>query len=259
MSPPLSLVEVETRGAIAVLALNRPDKLNALNAALFDALEAALDAAEGSDARAVVIAGRDGRAFSAGADFKEIGIFPPSAIEERNRRARTLFNRIAESPKVTVAAIEGIAFGGGFELALACTFRVAGREARFSFPEIGLGAMPTYGGTQRLPRLIGENRALELILKGAEVNAETALEMELLNRLARPGESAVDTACRFLEPVAATSLAAQHCARRSVTAAFQEGGVRIEAENTEAVSMLADAREGIAAFLEKRPPVFVDR
>ena len=143
-----------------------PDKLNALNAALFDALEAALDAAEGSDARAVVIAGRGRRAFSAGADLKEIGIFPPSAIEERNRRARTLFNRIAESPKVTVAAIEGIAFGGGFELALACTFRVAGREARFSFPEIGLGAMPTYGGTQRLPRLIGENRALELILTG---------------------------------------------------------------------------------------------
>ena len=176
MSPPLSLVEVETRSAIAVLALNRPDKLNAL--------EAALDAAEGSDARAVVIAGRGGRAFSAGADLKEIGIFPPSAIEERNRRARTLFNRIAESPKVTVAAIEGIAFGGGFELALACTFRVAGREARFSFTEIGLGAMPTYGGTQRLPRLIGENRALELILTGAEVNAETALEMGLLNRLA---------------------------------------------------------------------------
>lgn len=259
MSPPLSLVEVETRGAIAVLALNRPDKLNALNAALLDALEDALDAQEKSDARAIVISGGGGRAFSAGADLKEIGVFPPSGIDERNRRVRALFNRIAESPKVTVAAIEGIAFGGGFELALACTFRVAGRNARFSFPEIRLGVMPTYGGTQRLPRLIGENRALELILTGAEINAETALEMGLLNRLAQPGESAIDTGCRLLEPIAATSLAAQRYARRSVTAAFHEDGVRIEAENTEAVSMLADAREGIAAFLEKRTPAFVDR
>lgn len=165
-------------GKIAVLTLNRPKALNALNGPMLDALDAALDAALHDRKRAVVLQG-SGRAFSAGADLKETHADPM----DRVRRVHGLVCRLQQLPIITVAAVDGFALGGGLELAMACTFRVAGPNAMMGLPEIKMGMMPGFGGTQLLPRLVGAANALEIMLSGEPLDATAALRLGLVNAI----------------------------------------------------------------------------
>src|ERR1700678_2300539 len=182
------LVLFETRGAIALLTLNRPEKLNALNYALVDRLKERLDAIErDSDIRAVILIGAGDRAFSAGADITEFSQTlregPDAAVRAFVRRGQSMTARIESFPKPVIVAVNGIAFGGGCEITEAAHLAVASEKASFANPEINIGIPPTFGGTQRLPRLAGRKRALELLLTGDPFSPQRAYELGLVNRV----------------------------------------------------------------------------
>src|SRR5438128_1367612 len=168
---------------LALVTLDRPEVLNALNATLLRELGVAFDQVARSDARALLVTGAGDRAFCAGADVGELMNRPLAATREGAAFGQAIFAKLDTLPIPSIALINGYAFGGGLELALACTFRLAARTARVGLPEIKLGLIPGYGGTQRLPRLIGEARALEIILTGRTVEAEEAERIGLLNHI----------------------------------------------------------------------------
>jgi enoyl-CoA hydratase/carnithine racemase len=197
---------------IAIFTLDRPSALNALDGTMLDQLDAALSALEADrDKRAVVIAGQ-GRAFCAGADLKEIAIDPI----ERVARMHELVLRLVRFPKISVAAIDGFALGGGLELAMACTFRVASSKAIMGLPEIQMDLIPGYGGTQLLPRIVGVARALEIILGGEPIGAERALEIGLVSGLAASGKGCVEFAVEHAARYARHDPYAQGAARAAV-------------------------------------------
>jgi enoyl-CoA hydratase len=244
---------------LALVTLDRPEVLNALNFDLLRDLGAALDQVAGSDARSLLITGTGERAFCAGADVKELIGRSLEAARRGAAFGQAIFAKLDTLPIPSIALINGYAFGGGLELALACTFRLAARTARLGLPEIKLGLIPGYGGTQRLPRLIGEARTLETILTGRAVMAEEALQIGLVNRLVdgdllEAGES-------FAREMTGFSLPALGFARDAVRrglAASLEQGLEIEADLNTLAFQTADAVEGMMAFLEKRKPVFRD-
>lgn len=247
---------------VAVVRIANPP-LNLVSRAVLRALDdcvAALAAEPGL--RAAVVAGAGERAFSAGADIKEFPDFiatePPSEAVRPGQRA---FDRLAALPVPTIAAIEGAALGGGCELALACDLRVAGETARLGFPETGLGLFPCYGGTQRLPRLVGMAVAKELIFTGRHVEADEALRLGLVNRVVPAGQ-ALAAAVALAEGLASRAGRALAAAKRAIDAAGRlplEEGLRLEAELAGALFHTEDVREGIAAFIEKRSPRFNHR
>ncbi|MBE0567163.1 MAG: enoyl-CoA hydratase/isomerase family protein, partial [Krumholzibacteria bacterium] len=172
------------RDGIAEVTVNRPDKLNALNSALIGELDACMEAlAQDGAVRAVILTGAGPKAFVAGADIGELADLTAAAAEKLARRGQALMDRIENLGKPVIAAVNGFALGGGLELAMACSFRYAADTARLGLPETGLGLIPGYGGTQRLPRLVGRGRALELILSGDMIDAPTALALGLVNRV----------------------------------------------------------------------------
>jgi len=242
---------------LALVRLDRPEVLNALNFELLRDLGAALDQVAAGDARALLVTGAGERAFCSGADVKELMGRSLQATRTGAAFGQATFAKLDSLPIPSIALINGYAFGGGLELALACTFRLATHTAKFGLPEIKLGLIPGYGGTQRLPRLIGEARALEMILTGRAVMAEEALQIGLVNRLVdgdllEAGES-------FAREMTGFSLPALGFARDAVRrglAASLEQGLEIEADLNTLAFQTADSVEGIAAFLEKRKPVF---
>jgi len=249
-------------GAVATLTINRPAVLNALNGSTLDDLAQAMQALRDDTAvRAVILTGAGTRAFAAGADIRELAGMTPASARELALRGQATFDLIESLGKPVVAAINGFAFGGGCELAMACTIRVAADSARLGQPEINLGLMPGYGGTQRLARLVGTGRALELLLSGAPIDASEAHRIGLVNRVVPSAD--VMTAAKQL----AAQLAAQApVAVRSILDAVHRGGglPLAEAQAYEAAlfALLAeteDMHEGTKAFLEKRPPVFKGR
>ena len=177
------LIERRLVDEFAVLTLNRPEVLNALNSSLLGELAEGFDWAVTTKARALLITGAGDRAFCAGADIAELRGRTPPRIKQDSEKGQQLFRRLDRFPIASVAIINGYAFGGGLELALACTFRLATPHAKMGLPEIKLGVIPGYGGTQRLPRLIGEARALELVMTGRAVDADEALRIGLVHRL----------------------------------------------------------------------------
>ena len=243
----------------ALLRLNRPDALNALSFAILRDIAKALDEVGTWKVRALLVTGTGDKAFCAGADIKELR---GRSMTERKRGAelgQAAFARIERLPFPSVAAINGIAFGGGLELALACTFRVAVRSAKLGLPEIKLGLIPGYGGTQRLPRVIGEARALEMILLGRTVVAEEAERIGLVHRLV--DGAAIDGALALVREFSSYSLVALGLAREAVTRALDlpvHEGLKIEADLSTLAFGTADAEEGMAAFIEKRKAVFRD-
>jgi len=244
---------------LALITLDRAAVLNALNFELLRDLGAALDQVAGGDARALLVTGAGDRAFCAGADINEL--MGRSLRQQREGAAfgQAVLARLDALPIPSIALINGYAFGGGLELALACTFRLAVRTARLGLPEIKLGLIPGYGGTQRLPRLIGEARALEMILTGRAVEADEAARIGLVNRIVEG--DLVEAGRSFAREMTGYSLPAMTLARDAVHRGLAfplKEGLEIEADLNTLAFQTADAVEGMMAFLERRKPVFRD-
>jgi len=242
---------------LALVRLDRTEVLNALNFELLRDLDAAFDQVAGSDARALLVTGAGDRAFCAGADVRELMGRSLEAARRGAAVGQAIFAKLDALLIPSIALINGYAFGGGLELALACTFRLATRTAKLGLPEIKLGLIPGYGGTQRLPRLIGESRALEMILTGRAVMAEEALQIGLVSRLV--DGDLLEAGKSFSREMTGFSLPALSFARDAVRrglATSLEQGLEIEADLNTLAFQTADSVEGIAAFLEKRKPVF---
>jgi enoyl-CoA hydratase len=250
------LLSIEDR--VATVAINRPDKRNALNTAVRDELVQALDALRDEPGvRVVILTGTGDKAFVAGADITEFA--DRSALEQRAVMAgRRVFDEIAAFPKPTIAMINGVAAGGGCELAMACDIRIAGRSARFGQPEIRLGLIPGGGGTQRLPRLVGAGRALRMILTGELIDAEEAWRTGLVDVLV-DDDALRDRTMEVARTIAAHSPVAVRLAKAAVAAAWEAplgAGLALERELFVTAFGSDDRREGVAAFVEKRRAVF---
>ena len=252
-------IELARVEEFAVIKLNRPDALNALSFALIRELGRKFDEVAGGDARALLITGAGAKAFCAGADVSELTGRSVMAQKEGAELGQNVFSILDRLPMPSIAVINGYAFGGGLELALACTFRLATRNARMGLPEIKLGLIPGYGGTQRLPRVVGEARALEMIMTARTVDAEEALRIGLVNRLIDGDPVAQGIA--FAREFSGYSLPVLGYAREAVTRAAEAPlaeGLRIEVDLSTLAYQTRDAAEGMAAFLEKRKPKFSD-
>jgi len=251
-------ITLEPRGSVAVLTINRPDKLNALNTQVHIDGVAALDELRKDDSvRVVVLTGAGEKAFIAGADISEFAEHTP--ITQRNTfRERTLFNSIDTFPKPVIAMINGFCLGGGNELALACDMRIGSETARFSQPEINLGIICGGGGTQRLARLIGEGRAMEMCLSGDMIDAATAHKFGLLNHVFPADQLEAET-LRIAAKIAEKAPIALQLTKEAVKFASKSNldeGLRREVDLFALCFSTEDKAEGVAAFLEKRKPVF---
>ncbi len=245
-------------GGIFTVTINRPDKLNALNKQVFNDLDAALNEIENNtEIKAVLITGAGGKAFAAGADISEFGQLSGSEGAAMARRGQEVFFRIEQNRKPIVAAVNGFALGGGCELAMACHFRVASEAATFGQPEVALGLIPGYGGTQRLAQLIGKGRALELLLTGGMIDAQAALRYGLVNYVVTPEELLPKTTSLLQTIIKKAPLAVGKCIA-TVNAAFNEtlNGYEAELKAFGDCFETEDMKEGAAAFLEKRKPIF---
>ena len=258
MTAPRILVERE--GAVVTLTLNRPDKLNAIDSPMLDALERILGEIEADAAcRAVVLSGA-GRAFSAGADIKEWTALPPLEFSRSwGQRGHVLFDRLAALRPPVVAAINGIAFGGGLEIALCADIRIASTAARIGLPEVTIGNVPGWGGTQRVPRLIGAGRAKQLILTGQPVDAARAEAWGLVSEVVEP-EALLPRARELAQAIAANAPIAVQAAKRLIDAGLPSShGIALEGAAGVMCGMTEDAQEGRQSFLERRPPRFQGR
>ena len=249
------LTTLENR--IFTITINRPDKLNALNQQVMDDLNDAIDEAYSNDEiRSVIITGAGGKAFVAGADISE---FMGEGVEGMAlaKKGQDIFFKIENAPKAIIAAVNGFALGGGCELAMSCHFRVAAENAKFGQPEVNLGLIPGYGGTQRLAQLIGRGRALELIMTANLVDAQTALNYGLVNYVV-PADQLINKCRSILDTINAKAPLAIAKSIAAVNALYTPGknGYDAEAIAFGDCFTTEDMKEGTAAFLEKRKPLF---
>jgi enoyl-CoA hydratase len=248
-------VLVDRRDAVAVVTIDRQEALNALNVETLTELRDRLRELAGDESvHVLVLTGAGDRAFVAGADIKYMAGLGPDQAKEWGGLGHEAARLLEEMPKPTIAAINGFALGGGCELALGCDLRYASSNARLGQPEIDLGIVPGWGGTQRLARICGLGVAKELILTGRQVKADEALQLGLVNAIADP---VLDHALEVAERLAAKSLLALGVAKRLLN--LSPGALEQEAEEFGALFASEDAKEGLAAFAEKRPPRFVGR
>jgi len=252
---------IHTDGAIRVITINRPDQLNALNRATIDELDKALDEAEAdAQVRVLIITGSGAKAFVAGADIKEFAHFSVQGGQALSADGhKKLFDHVERLNKPVIAAVNGFALGGGLELAMSCHFRVASDNAKLGLPEVGLGVIPGYGGTQRLARLVGKGKAMEMIFLGSSgmVAADEALQWGLVNHVV-PQEQLRTTCMELAGRIAKNSPTALAAAIRAVNAGYEPGtnGLQREIEEFGNCFGTADFKEGTSAFLEKRKPEF---
>jgi enoyl-CoA hydratase len=252
-------VHLARQEAVAILTLDRQEVFNALSFAMLREIGDAFDQVAQSDARALIVTGAGPKAFCAGADIKELR---GRSLLEQKRGAELgqgVFAKLDALPVPSIAVINGHAFGGGLELAMACTFRLAARHAKMGLPEVKLGLIPGYGGTQRLPRLVGEARALEIIMTGRTLDAEEAFRIGLVHRLI-DGDP-LEAGMAFARELTGFSLSTLGFARAAVVRATQlplSEGLKAEAELSTLAYRTADAEDGMAAFVEKRKPDFRD-
>jgi enoyl-CoA hydratase len=253
---------VETENNITVITINRPDKLNALNKKVIEELSAAVDEViTNSQVRSAIITGSGAKAFVAGADISEFSSLNADGGKALAQRGQDLvFSKIENSPKPIIAAVNGFALGGGCELAMCCHFRIAADNARFGQPEVNLGLIPGYGGTQRLVQLIGKGRALELLMTGNMIDAGTALQYGLVNYVVPPGEL-LSKAKSILDSINAKAPLAIAGCIKAANAVFDEtkDGYAVEINSFGELFDTADAKEGAAAFMEKRKPNFTGK
>lgn len=253
---------VERDGAVTTITFNRPKVLNALNAQTLDELSAAVETAAADEStRVLILTGSGEKAFVAGADINELALQTPVGGRDHARKGQRLFDRIERLGKPVIAAVNGFALGGGCELAMACTVRLAADTARFGQPEINLGLIPGYAGSQRLPRLVGRGRAQELLLTGDMIGAEEAWRIGLVNKVV-PAAQLMEEARKLAQVLAAKA----PIAVRYILDAVASGGdmAFADAEDHEAtlfglIATTDDMREGTRAFLEKRKPAFTGK
>lgn len=255
-------LKIEVADGIAVLTVNRPDKLNALNAETIGELERAFHQLHGDAAvRGIIITGAGEKAFVAGADIAELSKMGPLDGVRVSRQGQDAFRFLERMPKPVIAAVNGFALGGGLELALACHLRIASAKARFGLPEVKLGIIPGYGGTIRLPRLVGRGRALELILTGEMIDAAEAYRIGLVNRVEEP-ENLLAATRALLAKIIGNGPVALAMALESVdhaASATAEESQILESNLFGLLASTTDMREGMGAFLEKRAAKFEGR
>ncbi|MDX8355807.1 crotonase/enoyl-CoA hydratase family protein [Cognatiyoonia sp. IB215182] len=257
------LVKMDIRSSIALVTLNRPKKLNALNYATNEQLLALLDEIEADPAtRAVILTGAGDRAFSAGGDIHEFTESIKQGVDiatrEFCRRGQAMTARLESFPKPVIAAVNGIAFGGGCEITEAVHLAIASDQAVFAKPEINIGIPPTFGGTQRLPRLAGRKRALELLLTGDTFSAERAYEMGLVNKVVAHEEllpAAYELAERILRHSSLAAARIITAVTRGINTTIDEG-LRIEREQFARMAATQDVREGLDAWIARRTPTY---
>jgi enoyl-CoA hydratase len=246
---------------IATLTVNRPDKLNALNDATIAELDRAIDEVrENGDIGGLIVTGAM-RAFVAGADISELSRQTPIDAKNRAAYGQSVFDKFESSPKPVIAAVNGFALGGGCELAMSCHIRIASEAAKFGQPEVKLGITPGYGGTQRLPRLVGRGRALQLLLTGEMIDAAEAFRIGLVNRVVPPGDLLATAETMMRQILANAPIAIALCieAVNRGDDASQDVGLNLEANHFAILAGTSDMAEGMSAFLEKRAPTFSGR
>ena len=258
---PYSLLELSVIDRVATLTINRPDKLNALNAATIGELGDAIDEIRARDDIAGAILTGAGRAFVAGADISELAAQTPMQAKQRALRGQRVFRQFETSPKPVIAAVNGFALGGGCELAMSCHVRIGSDTAKFGQPEVKLGICPGYGGTQRLPRLVGMGRALQLLMTGEIIDAAEAYRIGLVNRVVPSAELLASADALVRQMLANAPLALASCIETVVrgTEIPLDDALNLEANHFALLAGSQDMAEGARAFLEKRPPVFAGR
>lgn len=247
---------------IFIITINRPDKLNALNKTVIEELSTAIDEVINNPGiRSAIITGSGPKAFVAGADISEFASLNASGGKALAQKGQDLvFTKIENSPKPIIAAVNGFALGGGCELAMSCHFRIAADNAKFGQPEVNLGLIPGYGGTQRLVQLIGKGRAMELLMTGNMIDANTALQYGLVNHVV-PHEELLLKAKSILDIINSKAPLAVAGCIKAANAVFDEtkNGFAVEINNFGELFDTADAKEGAAAFLEKRKANFTGK
>jgi enoyl-CoA hydratase len=248
-------LRVEREGAMATVTLDRPEVLHALDAVMFDELERAFaELAEDESVRVILVTGSGERAFAAGADIRALTETDSVSGRAVSERGQHVFLQIERCGKPVIACVNGVALGGGCELALACTFRIASERAKLGLPELKLGLIPGYGGTQRLPRLVGKSAALRLMLTGAAVDATEALRLGLVEEVV-PAAELMSRARALAQSIAAMAPLAISAVIQAVERGDGlpvEDAMKVEANLFGTLCGTADKREGLAAFLEKR-------
>jgi enoyl-CoA hydratase len=246
---------------ILTITINRPDKLNALNKIVMDELDQVMDEVyENTTVRSAIITGSGQKAFVAGADISEFVGLKASEGMEMAMKGQKIFFKIENSPKPIIAAVNGFALGGGCELAMACHFRIASENAKFGQPEVNLGLVPGYGGTQRLVQLIGKGRAMEYLMTGNMIDASMALQFGLVNHLVSAGEL-LEKARSILSLINSKAPVAIAKCIQSANAVYDkdQNGFQTEIDCFGECFETEDMKEGASAFLEKRKPVFSGR
>ena len=261
-SPTLENLLYEKKGAIAYVTLNRPKVLNALNQRTWENLRTAFeDAREDAEVRGVILTGAGDKAFIAGADISELAHVTAVEAEKSSSYGQAVLDLIENLGKPVIAAVNGFALGGGCETAIACTIRVASEHAKFGQPEVKLGLIPGGGGTQRLPRLVGKSRALQLILSGEMISAQEAYRIGLVNEVV-PAAELITRAEAILKKIFSNAPVAVKYSLEAVNKGLemsQTEGLSLEASLFGLCAGTEDKKEGTQAFLQKRPPQFQGR
>ena len=259
---PYENVKTDNRDGVLWITIDRPKVLNALNAQTVEEIGRAFaDARKDDSVRAVVVTGSGEKAFVAGADINELATMTPMVGKFVSEQGQSVFLEIEKFPKPVIAAINGFALGGGCELALACHIRIASEKAQLGLPEVTLGIIPGYGGTQRMARLVGKAKALELVCTGDRISATDAEKIGLVNKVV-PADGLASAADEMAKKIASRGPAAVSAAIEAINSGadmgFEEGQL-LEATLFGLLCATSDMKEGMAAFLEKRPPKFTGK
>jgi enoyl-CoA hydratase len=249
---------IEKKDKVTIVTINRPQALNALNTGVLDDLESFFKkTADDKSCRVVILTGSGEKAFIAGADIKEISTHNRKSAQGFAQKGQRIFSMMESLPQVVIGAVNGFALGGGLELALACDFLIASPNAKFGLPEVGLGLIPGFGGTQRLSRLVGLGKAREMIFTGKHINASEALQLGLVNQVI--DGTIVESALLIAHKIISNGTLAVAHAKKSINLGFDlelSKGLEIEAKEFSDLFDLPEQKEGIQAFLEKRKPNF---
>ena len=254
----MGFVNYEVKGAVGVITINRPEALNALNSAVLDDLNAVLDGVDQEAVRALVITGAGQKSFVAGADIGEMSTLSKAEGEAFGKKGNDVFRKLETFPIPVIAAVNGFALGGGCEISMSCDIRICSENAVFGQPEVGLGITPGFGGTQRLPRLIGANMAKEMIFTGKMVPAAEAKEIGMVNKVC-PLANLMEEVMKTAKAIASKGKVSLRAAKQAVNTGLNADlatGLNIECDAFALCLASEDAKEGTSAFLEKRKAAF---